>query len=196
MPQIRSMPSVQHPASVLGSALSPPLVLTLGLALSLGLCAQAQAQQQVYRSVDAQGNVTFSSEPPIGADVRRVETVELRPGPSEVDRQAAEARAREIQQAADAYDQRRQAAAEEADKQREEGPPQPRASADESSDAQQWDELLVNGRALTPEQRQKVDAAKRELIGAEARRHESKGGDLYQSPTAYRPDARARGDRE
>jgi hypothetical protein len=183
---------VQGGAPVLGGALS----LVLGLALSLGIPATAGAQQQVYRSVDAQGNVSFSSSPPAGSNLRSVESIELQPGPSEADRQEAEARAREMQQAADAYTQRRQAAREEATKQQQKAQPKPPASAGESGDAEQWDELLVNGRTLTPEQQMQVDKAKRELLEAEPKGRESSGGDLYQSRGNFRPGTGPRSERE
>lgn len=141
----------------------------------------SQAQQQVYRSVDAQGNVSFSAEPPTDANVRSVETLTLQPGPSEADRQAAEARARDIQQAAEDYDNRRKAAAE---KLKSQEPTPPPSQAEQSPDAEQWNELLVNDRVLTPEQRLKVEQAKRELLKAEHHKQQqgSGGKDLYQRP--------------
>lgn len=178
------------------SAVRAAHLFALGLALTVGVMAPADAQQQVYRSVDAQGNVSFSSEPPAGSNLRSVESIELQPGPSEADRQAAEARAREIQQAAEAYDQRRQAAREAAAKEREQAEPKPPASASESGDAEQWNELLVNDRTLSPEQQAQIDKAKRELLEAEQKGRDSSGGDLYRSSGNYRPGTSGRGERE
>jgi|GEM_PF-1404692 len=53
------------------------------------LTATAMAEQ-IYRSVDADGNVTFSNEPP--ADAVDVDEVKVRPGPSAAEQQAARER--------------------------------------------------------------------------------------------------------
>jgi hypothetical protein len=52
--------------------------------------AGAAAAEQIYRSVDADGNVTFSSEPP--ADAVDVDEVKVQPGPSAAEQQAARER--------------------------------------------------------------------------------------------------------
>jgi hypothetical protein len=66
--------------------------------LAIGLLvSSALASAQVYRSVDEQGNVTYSAEPP--ADAREVEPVEIQPGPSEAQQREAERRTRELQNA-------------------------------------------------------------------------------------------------
>lgn len=58
----------------------------------LAMQAGTAAAEQIYRSVDAEGNVTFSSEPPAGAvDVNEVS---LQPGPSAAEQQAAQERMR------------------------------------------------------------------------------------------------------
>jgi len=55
----------------------------------LVLLSGIAAAEQIYRSVDAEGNVTFSSTPP--ANAAAVEEVRVRPGPSpEAQRQARE----------------------------------------------------------------------------------------------------------
>lgn len=181
-----------HP--VLFIAQGPALILAGTFAIAISTAAEAQ--QQVYRSVDAQGNVSFSAEPPSGANVRNVESIELQPGPSEADRQAAEARARDIQQAADAYAQQRQAAREAAAGQQSDAAPTSSAGSDDASPAaEQWDELLVNDRTLTPEQRTKVEEAKRELLDAQ-RGQQGSGSDLYQSPNNYQRGTTSRSGRE
>lgn len=62
------------------------------------LLVGADASAQVYRSVDEQGNVTYSNEPP--ADAREVEPVEIKPGPSKAQQREAERRTRELENAA------------------------------------------------------------------------------------------------
>jgi hypothetical protein len=54
----------------------------------------------VYKSIDAQGNVTYSSTPPeTPGKVEQVEEIPLPPGPTEQERRAAEQRARQIEAA-------------------------------------------------------------------------------------------------
>jgi len=69
-------------------------------------CAHALAGE-VYKSVDAAGNVTYSTTPP--ADAVEVQAVDLPPGPSEQQVQEAVERAGQTRQAADKMtEQRRQ----------------------------------------------------------------------------------------
>ena len=58
--------------------------------LLLTLLAGTAAAEQIYRSVDAEGNVTFSSTPP--ADAAAVEAVSVPPGPSAEQQQEARER--------------------------------------------------------------------------------------------------------
>lgn len=163
-----------HRARELGTVLA----LSSLVALS---SSPTKAQQQVFRSVDAQGNVTFSSEPPSGPEVRSVESVAIQPGPSEADRQAAESRAREMQRAADQYDQERRAKEEAAAKQREAAAKAAAQASDaRTQDAEQWNELLVNDRVLTPAERERIEEAKRELLGAEREPRREGVKDLYE----------------
>jgi hypothetical protein len=70
---------MNHFAHVVCTACMLVLVLLAGTAMA----------GQIYRSVDADGNVTFSSEPPGNATT--VEEVKVRPGPSaEAQREARE----------------------------------------------------------------------------------------------------------
>lgn len=60
-----------------------------GCLVMLALLAGTAAAEQIYRSVDAEGNVTFSSTPP--PDAAAVEEVSVQPGPSaEAQREARE----------------------------------------------------------------------------------------------------------
>jgi Domain of unknown function (DUF4124) len=85
--------------------------LRTGCALLLVMLAGTAAAEQIYRSVDAEGNVTFSNQPP--ANSVTVDQVSVPPGPSDaaqrealerMQRQEAaanemsEARARSVQQ--------------------------------------------------------------------------------------------------
>lgn len=66
--------------------------LRTGCALLLAMVAGTVAAEQIYRSVDAQGNVTFSNQPP--ANSVTVDQVSVQPGPSD----AAQREARERMQ--------------------------------------------------------------------------------------------------
>ncbi len=58
--------------------------------LGLGVVPGLSAGENVYRWVDAEGNVTYSSQAPVGAaDVREIE---IDPGPTDEQREQAEAR--------------------------------------------------------------------------------------------------------
>jgi hypothetical protein len=64
-----------------------------GAALALALAGLAPAlAEPIYKSVDAQGNVTYSSIPPADAAGNRVEQIEIRSGPSESQLEDAHAR--------------------------------------------------------------------------------------------------------
>lgn len=58
--------------------------------LGLALLAGTAAAEQIYKSVDADGNVTFSNQPP--ADAVDVDEVKVKPGPSAAAQQAARER--------------------------------------------------------------------------------------------------------
>jgi len=60
--------------------------------LLLVMLAGTAAADKIYRSVDAQGNVTFSSTPP--ADASAVDEVRVQPGPSEEEQREARERLR------------------------------------------------------------------------------------------------------
>ena len=57
-----------------------PLTVYTASVLTLALLAGAAAAEPIYRSVDADGNVTFSGTPP--ANAAAVEEVSVQPGPS------------------------------------------------------------------------------------------------------------------
>jgi len=61
-----------------------------GGALLLAMLAGTAAAEQIYRSVDAQGNVTFSSQPPTNSVT--VDKVSVQPGPSEAAQREAQER--------------------------------------------------------------------------------------------------------
>lgn len=72
----------------------------LPVALALLLAVPAAAEPPIFKSIDAQGNVTYSSTPP-SDDVQQVETVELPPGPTAEEQAEAQRQARELEAVAD-----------------------------------------------------------------------------------------------
>ncbi len=74
------------------------------IVLAFVMLTQIASGEEIYRSVDEQGNVTFTDTPPAGGEVERVE---LPPSPSEQSRQAAERRNQEIMKAAEQADRKR-----------------------------------------------------------------------------------------
>ncbi len=75
-----------------------PAVAFGGL-IAFGLISVCEAAQPVYKSVDEAGNITYSAQPPPGADA--VKQMELDPGPTEAQQAAAEERVRQQVEAAD-----------------------------------------------------------------------------------------------
>jgi len=63
------------------------------------ISAHAAAQQPVYKSIDANGHVTYSSTPP--ASAAQAEAVELAPPPAPTEIKAAQQRAQELQEMGD-----------------------------------------------------------------------------------------------
>jgi hypothetical protein len=70
-----------------------------GCGLLLVMLAGTAAADQIYRSVDAQGNVTFSNQPP--ADSVSVDKVDVQPGPSEAAQREAQERMQRQESTAD-----------------------------------------------------------------------------------------------
>jgi outer membrane biosynthesis protein TonB len=54
------------------------------IALSTSLLSAAALADTIYKSIDAEGNVTFSSTPPAGVDAQQIE---LQPGPTPAQQQ-------------------------------------------------------------------------------------------------------------
>jgi len=72
----------------------------IALLAALAAAGSAGAQETIYKSIDADGNVTYSSTPPEGTAVQRVETVEMPPQPTPAEQSETERRMRDIEQLA------------------------------------------------------------------------------------------------
>lgn len=80
---------------------------TIGILVLSGalLLVQSAFAQEIYRSVDAQGNVTYSDQPPAGD--QKSEQIELPPPPSAEQIQQSETRNKAIDRAADKAERQR-----------------------------------------------------------------------------------------
>ena len=79
--------------------MSPGLHVSALLSLALTVGSTLAHAQAVYRSVDAEGNVTFSDTPPAADTAREVQQITLDPGPDQDARNAAHDRMRAFEQA-------------------------------------------------------------------------------------------------
>ena len=70
-----------------------------GFMLLLAMLVGTAAAEQIYRSVDAEGNVTFSNQPP--ANSVTVDKVSVQPGPSDAVRREAQERMQRQEETAD-----------------------------------------------------------------------------------------------
>jgi hypothetical protein len=76
---------------------SPHLTRSLTAVALVCLSQGATSAEPIYRSIDANGNVTYSSSPPPDSGAERVEQVPIAPGPSAAQQRSAEQRALEIE---------------------------------------------------------------------------------------------------
>lgn len=76
-----------------------PVALLSGLLpILMGTAPTVAAQQQVYRTVRPDGSVLFSDRPPPDANPAQVDRVQIAPGPTPEQREAATQRVQEVQQ--------------------------------------------------------------------------------------------------
>ena len=129
--------------------------------------------QQVYKSIDAQGNVTYSSTPPSDADVQRIETLEVPAGPTPEEQAAAEARARELEAQASQREaelaqptRQRTSSVAEAEQALEEAR-QALAEAQERDSLEDWQTIASGGRVPSAAYLQRVQEAQERVQAAE-----------------------------
>ena len=145
------------------------IAVTLLFAGTLGAPSLALAEE-IYKSVDADGNVTYSSVPP--EEAVDTQTVSVPDAPSEVQRQEAEQREKQRQRAADnmareraARDSQRGGTVQDAEKGRDRAKTQlERAQVEQDSD---WQGLAGGGRRLKESYFERVRNAEEELRQAE-----------------------------
>ncbi|MGB5834126.1 MAG: DUF4124 domain-containing protein [Thiohalocapsa sp.] len=83
--------SQPSPSGLIALLFVMPLILVAGVAMS----------QQIYKSVDADGVVTYSASPPRDAPSRQIEHVRVDPAPPAAERAAAEKRLESMRRSAD-----------------------------------------------------------------------------------------------
>jgi hypothetical protein len=149
------------------------------IALSI-LAISSAGAQTVYKSIDAQGNVTYSSTPPPEGSGKAIREVPIAPPPPESQRQEAEERVRQLQIESARIDRQREgdkkqradsvAAAEkelqEAQMQLEEA----KIRRDED-----WQYLATGGRVLKQSYLDRVDRAEKQVRQAEQRLQTARG---------------------
>jgi hypothetical protein len=140
---------------------------------ALSLCfAGTTGAQTVYKSVDEQGRVTYSSSPPPAAAEDMVEKVEIAPGPTQQQKRDAVQRARELQSSNRNAEQqrreqleRRSQSAFAADRELREARIALEEARIQSDD--DWQYLAAGGRVLKQSYLDRVNAAERRLQQAE-----------------------------
>jgi hypothetical protein len=142
--------------------------LLLSLALWAGL--PSAVADKIYKSVDADGKVTYSSRPPVDATESRPVTPPQEP--SESDRQAAMQRASQTGQAVEHLDQERQQRQEQSRRRVDEATQQvndARAKAKEAGVQrdEDWQTMAKGGRYLKDGYYRRVDQARQALEQAE-----------------------------
>jgi hypothetical protein len=124
----------------------------------------------VFRSVDAEGNVTFSATPPAPGTARQVDEVPLLPGPTPEAQEAADQRVRALMEETE---RRRQArsAAQPSDEERaaaEQELEQALADLEEARIQRDddWQQIANGGRFLSPRYFERVEQAEQRVEAA------------------------------
>jgi len=140
-------------------------------AVSLGL-ACTLAAEPVYKSIDAQGKVVYSSTPPPEVVGEKVEEIEIAPGPTEQERKAAEQRNKELQDRLQNEEQQQEEKAQKAGETRSEAELELKNAKAALLDARvkhddDWHLPPDFGRTLKPSYHERVEAAEKRVEEAE-----------------------------
>jgi hypothetical protein len=128
--------------------------------------------QSVYKSIDAQGRVTYSSTPPLDAPEEMIEEVRIAPGPTEQQRRDAMRRAKELQEITRRTEQEREERAAEAAQALSDARLELRNAEAALSEARikredDWELRADRGHVLKPAYHKRVEAAERGVQEAE-----------------------------
>ncbi|MGH6636616.1 MAG: DUF4124 domain-containing protein [Gammaproteobacteria bacterium] len=118
-----------------------------GISVLLLACCSLAYSEPIYKSVDSEGRVSFSSKPPVGA--RQVEEIQIQPGPTADQIEATKARAKrtieQAQKSESPAQKRRQAKMAASEKLREAQAALEKAKVIQPED---WQHLAGGGRHL------------------------------------------------
>jgi TolA-binding protein len=136
------------------------------------LAACTAMAQTVYKSVDAQGRVTYSSSPPPAAADEMVEKVRIAPGPTEQQQQEAARRVEKLEEATRSAEQQRQEQTARRTQARSEAQRELRKAQIALEEARikgdgDWQTLATGGRVLKQSYLDRVDNAERRVRQAQ-----------------------------
>jgi TolA-binding protein len=145
------------------------------------LAACAATAQSVYKSVDAQGRVTYSSSPPSTAAGETVEKVRIAPGPTERQQREAARRANDLEAGmrdAERQKQEQTAKRSQATSDAERELRKARIALEEAQikGDDDWQYLATGGRVLKQSYLDRVDAAERRVQKAEKSLRSARSG--------------------
>jgi TolA-binding protein len=134
-------------------------------AISLLWVCFAVAEEGVYKSVDAQGRVTYSATPPPEVPGEMVEEVKIRPGPTEEQVQQAEQQAEALQELTQQTQEQRQEQrqAQEQAKTLKDLSKAEQELRQATSVLDQAEETQPGGYYIGPEQQKRVEAARQKV---------------------------------
>jgi hypothetical protein len=144
--------------------------------------AAAAGAETVYKTIDAQGRVTYSSTPPATPGAReRVEEVPIVPGPTEDERRQAEQRLKETEAAAArlaAEAERAQNATSQDTAEAEKALQQARVNLEQAKtkNLDDWQYLATGGRVLNQSYFDRVTAAEQQVRQAEEALQRARNG--------------------
>ncbi|MCG6861315.1 MAG: DUF4124 domain-containing protein [Chromatiaceae bacterium] len=144
-------------------------------------CTFTATAQTVYKSVDADGKVTYSAAPPPDAAAEMVEKVPIAPGPTDQQRSAAENRTKELESVTESAEQEREAQDTESAEAASSAEQELRRARIALQEAQiqgddDWQYLASGGRVLKQSYLDGVAEAKRRVQEAEKALRSARSG--------------------
>lgn len=142
------------------------------ITLAVLAAASAAPAETVYKSVDEQGNVTYSSEPPPAGQAEQVQELRVGDGPTPEEQAEALRRMEEMEAATERLEQQRQleeTAEETAVTAARQELEEARAALAEAQEKrfEDWQYIAGGGRTLRPSYFQRVEQAEQRLQAAE-----------------------------
>jgi TolA-binding protein len=134
-------------------------------AISLLFGCVAAADEEVYKSIDAQGRVTYSAKPPPEVPGEMVEEVKIRPGPTAEQVQQAEQHAKALQELTQQTQKKRQEQrqTQEQDKTLKDLSKAEKELREATSVLEEAEKTQPGGYYLGPEQYKRIEAARQKV---------------------------------